>query len=110
MYKIGIVFNHCCPEGVIPEKEIRYISAESNYVRVYMKEKTMLFAKTLKLVEKQIENSDIIRIHRSVMVNLAYVEGIRKNHVILYDQTCLPIGRTYRERAEYLINAYKSRW
>lgn len=102
-------FKRSCPEGEIPESAIRYLHAENNYVRVYLEEKTLLFAKTLKLAQQILGESDIIRIHRSVMVNLAYVDGIRNNHVFLYDQTCLPIGRSYKEKVKQLVLAYKCR-
>lgn len=102
-----IMFKRCCPEGAIPESAIRYLHSESNYVRVYLNGKTLLFAKTLKYMQQRLVKSDIIRIHKSVMVNLAYVDGIRNNHVILYDKTCLPIGRTYKKKVYRLVVAYK---
>lgn len=102
-----IVFKRCCSEGTIPESAIRYLHSESNYVRVYLNSETLLFAKTLKSMQQRLVKSDIIRIHKSVMVNLAYVDGIRNNHVILDDKTSLPIGRSYKKKVHRRFFEYK---
>jgi tetratricopeptide (TPR) repeat protein len=55
--------------------QLYYIAAEDNYSRLFLQEKDKLRDKllriTLKGIEQQIEHPDIVRCHRSYMVNLA---------------------------------------
>lgn len=101
------VFKRGCPEGMISEYAIHYVCAESNYIRVHTEEDSYLFAKTMKDAQRILKGSDIIRIHRSVMVNLAYVDGIRKNRVVMYNQTHFPLGGKYKEEVQKRLVEYK---
>jgi TolB-like protein len=55
--------------------QLYYIAAEDNYSRLFLMEDDMLKEKllriTLKGIEQQIEHPDIVRCHRSYMINLA---------------------------------------
>lgn len=55
--------------------QLYYIAAEDNYSRIFMLENETLREKllriTLKGIEQQIKNPDIIRCHRSYMINLS---------------------------------------
>ncbi len=55
--------------------KLYYIAAEDNYSRIFLLEdetlKEKLLRITLKGIEQQIEDPDIIRCHRSYMINLA---------------------------------------
>jgi len=61
--------------------QLYYIAAEDNYSRIFLLKKQALREKllriTLKGIEQQIEDLDIIRCHRSYMINLAMPFEVR---------------------------------
>jgi hypothetical protein len=62
---------------------ICYIESMSNYIRLAYVEggniKKEIYRSTLKSIEDQLQNSKVIRCHRSFMVNLDYIESISGN-------------------------------
>ena len=57
--------------------DIVKIEAESNYSKIYLKDdRQILVSKTLKYFEEQLDNMGFMRVNRSFLVNLNYVEGI----------------------------------
>jgi DNA-binding LytR/AlgR family response regulator len=77
-------------------EDILYIEAERNYCRIYTKNKEYLLATTLKIMEEKLPLRHFIRVHRSFMVNLAQVDEVAENHVII-NQKAIPLSHTLRE-------------
>lgn len=84
-------------------EEIDWIEAADNYVRVHAGREAHLIRETLQSLEKRLDPSKFLRIHRSSLVNL---DRIRELHPIfhgdyavkLIDGTELTLSRSYRER------------
>jgi DNA-binding LytR/AlgR family response regulator len=63
----------------IKVSEIKIISAENQYSRLYLANgKNILMKRSLNLWEKKLDINDFIRIHRSTIVNLDYVRKVEK--------------------------------
>lgn len=77
-------------------EDILYIEAERNYCRIFSKSKEYLLATTLKIMEEKLPNRNFIRVHRSFMVNLAQIDEVAENHVII-NQKAIPLSNTLRE-------------
>ena len=61
---------------IISSDEIVRLEAESNYTRLFLLNGGVHIAsKTLKEFENQLAGHDFIRVHRSHLINMVYVEG-----------------------------------
>jgi len=78
-------------------KEIRYLESYGNYVKVWLEDEYLLTARTLKSFEEQLPRSQFLRIHKSHIVNYAYIDYLEGNQIALKNGIKLPIGKTYRK-------------
>ncbi len=63
--------------------DILYIEAERNYCKIYCKDKEHLLVTTLKYLEEKLTANNLMRIHRSFIVNLHHIDEIAANHVVI---------------------------
>jgi two-component system LytT family response regulator len=82
--------------------EIRYITAEGNYLRVHARGTEYRFRDTMANIEARLDARLFLRIHRSTIVNLQHMKEIRNLPagdavVVLNDGSTLGISRTYRD-------------
>jgi two-component system, LytTR family, response regulator len=87
----------------VATREIDWIEAEGNYVRLHVPENTHLLKTSLSELERRLDPSQFMRIHRSTIVNLdsvAHVEpyGGSDYQVVLRDGTKLRVSRSSRDR------------
>ena len=83
--------------------DIRYIKADDNYTRIYTLDKNYILTSTLKSVENKMPNSVFIRIHRSYIVNIKFIEKIKENTLFIGEHS-LPISRRYQDDLFQRIN------
>lgn len=61
---------------VVPIAEIRYIEAQDDYVKIYSEKGDFLKDKTMKYYEAMLSDKGFIRIHRSHIVNINYMDKV----------------------------------
>jgi len=85
---------------------IRYIEAMSEYLRIACddRERPVIVLLSMKKIEEHLPASTFMRIHRSFIINLKKIREIKKNHVILDDETSLPIGDNYKDAFMAYLN------
>lgn len=88
-------------------EDIAYVCAESNYVRIFTKSENYLIYGNLKFWEERLAKYDIIRVHKSYLVNLEYVLSMQDNIMIRTREEPIPIGRRYRDTSRKLNTEYK---
>lgn len=78
---------------------IRYIEAMSEYLRIACDDRTkpVVVLLSMKKIEEHLPSSRFMRIHRSYIINLSRIREVKKNHVLLDDDSSLPIGDNYKE-------------
>jgi two-component system LytT family response regulator len=73
--------------SVVPVDEIIYLEAEGDYVMIHTKDARHLKEKTMKYFESHLEPGRFIRIHRSFIVNTAFIDRIeyydKENYSVL---------------------------
>ncbi len=80
----------------IKTKNILYIEAVGNYIRLYLEnEKPLVIIQTMKYILSVLPPSHFIRIHKSYIVKRETIAAFKKTEVILTNQTVLPVGRKY---------------
>lgn len=83
--------------------DILYLRADGSYTEIYTYSKRKEFykyalcSKKLGDIENEMEKYNIIRVHKSYMVNLANVESITENITFNDIDIKIPIGRKYKE-------------
>ena len=78
--------------------DIRYIEGMSEYLKVWIEgePKPIITLLSMKKMEEHLPPS-FMRIHRSYIVNLAKIQEVNKNRVIMDANTYLPIGDLYKD-------------
>ena len=63
--------------------DILYVEAERNYSRIFTTKNEYLLSVTLKIIEEKLPANHFMRIHRSWLVNLAQVEAVGDDFVMV---------------------------
>ena len=98
----------------IRTEDIYYMQSDINNVSVYTRDEIFYALGNIKKWEKSLKEFDFIRVHKSYIVNLEYIE-LCQSEVYLRDiKKVLPIGRTYkkelREQARrYILEKVRNR-
>jgi two-component system, LytTR family, response regulator len=85
------------------QRDIDWLGADGDYVRVHVKGRNYLVRHTMTAMESRLDKQQFARVHRSTIVNVSRVAEIRRRgerdfHVVLTDGTRLRMSRAYRAR------------
>jgi DNA-binding LytR/AlgR family response regulator len=88
--------------AVIPLENIIYVQSDGPYVEFYLKDKERpeVDRNTLKKLSQELPNNQYIQVHRSYIVNLAYIRSIYSNKLILKNGIELTISRSFKTQVE----------
>jgi two-component system LytT family response regulator len=90
----------------VKTKDIEWVEAAGDYVRLHTPERTHLLRKTMKEMEQDLDPSQFLRIHRSTIVNVDCLQEMRpygSNNeyvAVLTDGTERKLSRTYRDAVD----------
>jgi two-component system LytT family response regulator len=89
--------------------EIDWIEAADYYARLHVGGTTHLVRETLSALEKQLDPSRFLRVHRSAIVNVARVRSLRpdwrnRHEILLQDGTAVPLSRGRKKAVERLLS------
>lgn len=87
----------------IPIKEITYITISKRLITVHYNETKTQFYGCLENLEKQLQNMNFLRIHRSYIVNLLRVITYGPHQVVLKNGVEIPIGTTYVSKLQEAV-------
>jgi two-component system LytT family response regulator len=107
-YASRIVFKSRGRIVFLPLSDIRWISAEENYVRIRTATETHLLRETMGRLQEKLDPEVFLRIHRSSIVNLQFVKEVRTEpdgeySVVLLNGEKLSMSRSYRARITDLL-------
>ena len=85
--------------------EIDWIEAEGNYVSVHSGKKSHMLRETISSLESQLDPKKFVRIHRSSIVRLDFIQELQpwfhgEYRVILQDGTQLTLSRNQRDKLQ----------
>ena len=79
----------------IQPEDVIGLSTEGNYTRIFLANKTFYMVRsTLSNALKKLPQDMFIKIHRSIVVSVYYIDDIEKDHLVI-DGESLPIGRQF---------------
>lgn len=97
-----IFVRHCDKMVKVSLDDILYFEADRNYCKVFSKKRQYLLVTTLKEVDAKLTDKRFLRIHRSYIANLAHIDEIGGNHVVISSHS-LPLSKNLRpELFKYL--------
>ena len=90
---------------ILGVKDIDWIQAEGDYVKIHAGRAWHLLRETMKHLETQFDPARFVRIHRSTIVNVERIKELQPYFrgeyvVILLDGTSLKLSRNYKEHLE----------
>lgn len=94
-------------EGVLsklPHKDILYFEALGDNVKVHTKAKVHVITATMKSIEEKLKhNKNFVRIHRSYIINLNYLENFDSETSIVAGRI-IPLGNKYKAIIQSRLN------
>lgn len=94
--------------------EIRWISAEENYIRINTGAESHLLRETISSMEARLDPEAFVRIHRSAIVNVRYLKEIRTEAhgdfaAVLVNGQKVAMSRGYHSRLRGLLGEWVER-
>ncbi len=91
---------------VIPINEVHWFEADDYCVRVHTSEKTYTMRKSLKSLQKELAPLNFIRVHRSALLNLDYLDHVNfhSSTVKLQDNSEIPISKSGASLLKQTLN------
>jgi DNA-binding LytR/AlgR family response regulator len=86
------------PNQVINPREIAYVEAYGNYLKVHSQTKVQVIHLTMTVITQRLEPYGFVRIHKSFLVNTNFVTKTFNNSCFLITGNELPIGISYRQQ------------
>jgi len=79
-------------------KQIRYVEAMSEYLRLFMEGETkpIIALLSMKKLEERLP-SYFMRVHRSYLVNLQKIQQIERGRIIMDKNTYIPVSESYKD-------------
>ncbi|MBT6030432.1 MAG: response regulator transcription factor [Crocinitomicaceae bacterium] len=84
-------------------KDICYIEALGNYMKIYTQEGRFTILTTMKEIAEKLSGNDFVRVHRSYLVRLDKIESI-EDHYIKMGAKHISIGKAYKEELTSRLN------
>lgn len=75
---------------------IIYIESYSDYIKIHLKNETVVTRETISTVEAKLPNSQFLRIHRSYIISISHISSFTNEHVVINGKT-LTISRSYKK-------------
>jgi two-component system LytT family response regulator len=93
----------------ITANEVEWIEAQGDYAALHVSGKTHLLREPLHILERRLDSSSFIRIHRSTIVRLdriAEMQALANRDCLirLKDKTTLRVSRSYSDRLQEALN------
>ena len=84
---------------IIPVDKIKYIESMDDYVMIYTNEGRHIKQKTMKYFENHLNENNFIRIHRSYIINVDFIQHLEQTgkesyQIILKNSKQLPVSKT----------------
>ncbi|MFV0394114.1 MAG: LytR/AlgR family response regulator transcription factor [Coprobacillaceae bacterium] len=90
---------------IINVNELVCVEACKNYIDITLSSGKVIRARgTIKEAEKILTKYKIIRVHKSHIINVRYINNFIYNEFVLSDRISIPVGRNYKNE---VMNVYK---
>ena len=101
--KIYFYYNYGNSKNKIEVSKIMYFKSENRKIEIVTTDGSFEFYGKLDEVENSIKDGKFIRIHKSFLVNSAYIKELSLGEVILLNNSELSVSRSYRDAIKEII-------
>lgn len=93
---------------LIPIDDIQWVEAQGNYLRIHLREGSLVVRHTLSSIEAKLNPRLFVRINRSTIVRVDQIRELRSLdgsgfHVVMDDRRSWKWGRRYRHNLDRLL-------
>jgi DNA-binding LytR/AlgR family response regulator len=85
--------------------EIVYVEGLGDYIKIHLKEKSIVSKLTIKRMEDLLPKNLFPRVHKSFIIALSQIQAIEGNQIEISNQK-IPIGQIYRQTFMEIINSH----
>ena len=94
---------------IIPLRDVHYLEAADDYVKIFTTERNFLKKKTMRSFENSIPAEQFVRLHRSYLVNIAEITGIhpfeKDHHVaVLKSGAKIPVSKSGYQKLRQVLD------
>ncbi len=90
-------------------QDIIYIESQGNDIKIILKDHVSFLAKSsITDMEQRLSDKGFVRIHRSFIINSAYITAFGNSEAVLGTFT-IPVGRSHKKEFDYFINTLISK-
>lgn len=75
--------------------ELSYIESLADYVKIHVKDKTVITRETITSIEARLPQNDFLRVHRSFIVSINKIDSFTHEFIEI-DKKAIPISRSYK--------------
>mgnify|MGYP000856601384 FL=1 len=94
---------------VIPIREIAYFEIWNRVITAYYGDgKSAKYYYSIERLQEELSNKNFVRVHRSYLVNLSYIEMFQQKNIKLKTGAIIPVGVTYLESIKKTLSDYIS--
>ena len=94
----------------INTSDIIYIEADGHYLKIVTLDGEYKFKEKIKEFKTQLNNNNIIQVHRSYLINLDFVYDANTKYIILRNKKEINIGKTYKKKFKLIYQDYLLVW
>lgn len=84
---------------------IIYIESYSDYLKIHLENNTIVTRETITAIEAKLPKHQFLRIHRSYIIALKYIQSFTNEHITINKQS-LPISRTYKKNVLQFLETF----
>lgn len=84
--------------------EILFIESLSDYIKIHLKEKTIVTRETISNIEAKLPQKEFIRVHRSYIVSMSEIYSFT-NEFIEIGKKQIPISRSYKQKVIRILES-----
>ena len=92
---------------IIDNEDLIYCKAESNYTKIFLKDRSYLISKSLNYFESSLPKALFIRCHKSYIINVNYIMIVKnQNKIVLKNNIIIPLSR--RRKSKFFLSLPQS--
>lgn len=86
-------------------EDIIYIESLSDYIKLHLKESTIVTRETISAIEAKLPSNSFLRIHRSFIVSLKHISSFTNEYITVQNKA-LTISRSYKKDVLNQLEGY----
>jgi DNA-binding LytR/AlgR family response regulator len=86
-------------------EELKFIEGAGNYVALHTEKSKILTLQNMKAFEEYLYPYKFIRVHKSFIVSIKYIDAIENNMIYIGDKI-IPVGDSYRDCLQRFIDRF----